>query len=78
VQIEGISKLVDRLNETIKQKMDVDDFEAKNGDKATEEQFSTLERRVHMIELQHRQSVFVLSDSIGLHVDRADETVQTK
>jgi hypothetical protein len=54
VQIESISKLVDRLNETIKQKMDVDDFEAKNGDKATEEQFSTLERRVHMIELQHR------------------------
>ncbi len=35
VQIEGISKLVDCLNVTMKQKMDVDDFEAKNGDKAT-------------------------------------------
>ena len=54
MQIEGISKLVDRLSESVKQKMNVDDFEAQHGDKVTEEQFSTLQRRVNMVEQQHR------------------------
>jgi hypothetical protein len=58
--------------------MNVDDFEDRVCTKAGQNHVDILKQRLEFLEIQYKQTVVVLNESLGLHRDRPDETSHSK